>query len=221
MTDFKASKRIIGTSAERVGVTVTTPASWFTSPNTDDATTAKNANNRVGNKLETNNLLVGKTLTEVSFDIYVQSSYSGSNTASFKLWNSSGTERHNFGTFNISTLGTSASKFTQNTAMGSGVTVSAGDYIGIENNNTDSDIKVKQNYNQTSGGSESTSIPYAKQSSWNGSAWASDINADVHMEAKYETSSPMATNIQTNTIFEESDTGKHYIWSGSAWVEVA
>ena len=28
-------------------------------------------------------------------------------------------------------------------------------------------------------------------------------------------------NIQTNSIFEESDTGKHYIWSGSAWTEVA
>jgi len=27
--------------------------------------------------------------------------------------------------------------------------------------------------------------------------------------------------LQTNTIFEESDTGKHYIWSGSAWTEVA
>lgn len=26
---------------------------------------------------------------------------------------------------------------------------------------------------------------------------------------------------QTNSIFEESDTGKHYIWSGSAWTEVA
>jgi hypothetical protein len=28
-------------------------------------------------------------------------------------------------------------------------------------------------------------------------------------------------NAQTNSIFEESDTGKHYIWSGSAWTEVA
>ena len=28
-------------------------------------------------------------------------------------------------------------------------------------------------------------------------------------------------NIQTNSIWEESDTGKHYIWSGSAWTEVA
>jgi len=28
-------------------------------------------------------------------------------------------------------------------------------------------------------------------------------------------------NIQTNSIFETSDTGKHYIWSGSAWTEVA
>ena len=27
--------------------------------------------------------------------------------------------------------------------------------------------------------------------------------------------------LQTNSIFEESDTGKHYIWSGSAWTEVA
>lgn len=28
-------------------------------------------------------------------------------------------------------------------------------------------------------------------------------------------------DIQTNSIFEESDTGKHYIWTGSAWTEVA
>ena len=28
-------------------------------------------------------------------------------------------------------------------------------------------------------------------------------------------------NIQTNSIFETSDTGKHYIWGGSAWTEVA
>ena len=28
-------------------------------------------------------------------------------------------------------------------------------------------------------------------------------------------------NVQTNSIFEETDTGKHYIWSGSAWTEVA
>ncbi len=167
--------------------TTTTPSSWFTSPNTDDATTAKQANNRVGNKIEAGNILVGKRLTEVSFNIYVQSSYSGSNTASFKLYNSSGTERHNFGTFNVSSLGTSAAKVTQNTSMGSGVTVAENDYIGIENNHTDQDIKVKQNYNS---GGESTSIPNAKQSSWNGSSFASDVNADVHMEAKYYGTSP-------------------------------
>lgn len=28
-------------------------------------------------------------------------------------------------------------------------------------------------------------------------------------------------NLQTNSIWEESDTGKHYIWTGSAWTEVA
>ena len=28
-------------------------------------------------------------------------------------------------------------------------------------------------------------------------------------------------NIQTNSIFEETDTGKHYIYNGSAWTEVA
>ena len=167
--------------------TTTTPSSWFTSPNTDDNTTTKNANNRVGNKIEAGNDLVGKRVTEVSFNIYVQSSYSGSNTASFKLWNSSGTERHNFGTFNISTLGTSAAKVTQNTSMGSGVTVAANDFIGIENNNTDSDIKMKQNYNT---GGESTSIPNASRSSWNGSAWSTDPDADAHMEAKYYGTSP-------------------------------
>ena len=217
---YLSGKRLQGTNAERVGVSSTTPASWFTSPDTDDVTTSKNANNRVGNKLETNNLLVGKTLTEVSFNIYLLSSYSGSNTASFKLYNgSTNAEKHNFGTFNISSLGTSAAKVTQNTAMGSGETVSAGDYIGIENNNTDSDIKVKRNYN--SGGSES--IPYAEEGAWNGSTYSSDPNTNVNMEVKYETSSPMATNIQTNSIFEESDTGKHYIWNAttSTWTEVA
>ena len=28
-------------------------------------------------------------------------------------------------------------------------------------------------------------------------------------------------NIQTNSIWEESDTGKHFLWTGSAWTEVA
>jgi len=27
-------------------------------------------------------------------------------------------------------------------------------------------------------------------------------------------------NLQANSIFEETDTGKHYIWSGSAWTEI-
>ena len=36
-----------------------------------------------------------------------------------------------------------------------------------------------------------------------------------------ETSVSKTANIQTNSIWEESDTGKHYIWSGSAWTEVA
>jgi len=30
-----------------------------------------------------------------------------------------------------------------------------------------------------------------------------------------------AGNVQTNSIFSETDTGKDYIWSGSAWTEVA
>ena len=33
--------------------------------------------------------------------------------------------------------------------------------------------------------------------------------------------SDSAVNAQTNTIAEESNTGVHKIWSGSAWVEVA
>ena len=37
----------------------------------------------------------------------------------------------------------------------------------------------------------------------------------------YSTSKGGVGNVQTNSIFEESDTGKHYIWSGSAWTEVA
>ena len=28
-------------------------------------------------------------------------------------------------------------------------------------------------------------------------------------------------SVQTNSIFEDTTNGKHYIWSGSAWVEVA
>ena len=28
-------------------------------------------------------------------------------------------------------------------------------------------------------------------------------------------------NTQTNSIFETSDTGDHYLWNGTAWVQVA
>ena len=35
------------------------------------------------------------------------------------------------------------------------------------------------------------------------------------------TQTSLGSNLQTNTVFSESDTGKDYLWNGTAWVEVA
>ena len=49
----------------------------------------------------------------------------------------------------------------------------------------------------------------------------SDSSSTYADDFSFTYTASVTPNIQTNSIWEESDTGKHYIWSGSAWVEVA
>jgi len=50
---------------------------------------------------------------------------------------------------------------------------------------------------------------------------ASGSNSASFSDLKLTYTTPITCNLQTNTIWSETDTGKDYIWSGSAWTEVA
>lgn len=65
-----------------------------------------------------------------------------------------------------------------------------------------------------------TELRYLHLESWGQNSSYESRNGGYidNMKLWTVTSSP---NIQTNSILEESDTGKHYIWTGSAWTEVS
>ena len=69
-----------------------------------------------------------------------------------------------------------------------------------------------------------TSLVYLQSGSGQGGNSSRTLNATLDDLEIYDdvTTTTITANIQTNSIFEESDTGKHYIWNAttSAWVEV-
>ena len=68
-----------------------------------------------------------------------------------------------------------------------------------------------------------TGLRYFKVANWHasGSGSANFTGTMDDLQLWDNATSPASNNYQTNTIFSETDTGKDYIWSGSAWTEVA
>jgi hypothetical protein len=87
-------------------------------------------------------------------------------------------------------------------------------------------------WNSVSGeGSATQPASFNQAGKFTGTATVSSINSNNDGAGDYDTNSNMTVlgdditasspNIQTNSVFSESDTGKDYLWNGTSWTQVA
>tara|TARA_Y100001936_G_scaffold95299_3_gene93758 strand:- start:2582 stop:3415 length:834 start_codon:yes stop_codon:yes gene_type:complete len=277
MTDYKASKRIIGTSAERLATVEETPTySTDFSSNTNwtevgsGNVTIDQSNSRlqyncdhsgdddaVVYDLQTT-LGSGNNASDTAWIIRYKVNMSGSNAPSWYAMPYLSSVSIPMDTSSTADqIGVSAGETSGGTGgaylnirYGDGVTpynaTSGGNTSSAMSNSTDYYITMKR-YEGTKFTLEvrtgshtgdhalgspisTTSIPSTLQGlrylyfrDNNGSTHTRYMNSYIYDLEFYNniTSITKTANIQTNSIWEESDTGKHYIWSGSAWTEVA
>jgi hypothetical protein len=249
MTDYKASKRIVGTSAERDGVlwsatnqtwtqtgsNIVLSGSTFTGTNASD-----NANpaDRVVSNEQT------ALSTNWVCDFEYQTSDSDMNMFPLVIGNAnSKLDTNDFDRVQLQTDG-NASNFLRLKGMLSGSSlngdnwitgVSGTQYYGrivknalvvtlkIYGSSSDRENGTNQvsNTSTITFGSTPNGFKYYQVSgrgdgSGDQSSW---VTKNVKIYDGVTTVS--SSSFQTNSIFSETDTGKDYIWSGSAWTEVA
>ena len=254
MTDYKASKRIVGTSAERLATVSETPV-YETDFSSDSGWTqvgtwvqisggkvvfsgGSNANNNV-------NRAIGTTLSNTKWVMRFKYNSKVNDFGNMVL--SSGTAHPD--SDNTDWIGFYAGSATNNgyaLAWGDSGAMVTGSWIGTSSVSANTDYWVQvtresgtsaklemfsdSGYSVSVGTSSTTSLPSSitgisniilasitEGGATSGYSWEIDdleVYNDVTAVAK-------TANIQTNSIWEESDTGKHYIWSGSAWTGVA
>lgn len=211
---FRASKRIVGTSAERQTSTTTEAG----------ATADSNANVSYLTYKQITGLTSGDKITAVTFDAYSYSStawkggvYTDSSNQPSTLLTSgelaSGSLSNTYTTVTI-TLDSSA------TVPSNGKV-----WVAIIPNTTNPNIRV------TTGSSDYTNSVYATDTTPSGRStnYANHMystalitgNGGNNVRFGVVIENNQIPNAQTNSIFEETDTGKHYIWNGSSWSEVA
>ncbi len=255
MTDFKASKRIIGTSAER-GEPYTEDMS-----NTDDwAFADTGAINVTSNSLSysikrdgSNDCATydfGLTVSDTKFLLRFshtptnQSHSSGSNVIGFfGLSSTTGGQDSNqdFIGFNFasndsdgattkndttlvanSVTGQDSTSHTSGTKYYEIKRTSATNVVFTVYNNSDfTGVYRTQTEDELS--SSITGLRYFKVANWHasGSGSANFTGTMDNLQLWDNATSPASNNYQTNSIWEETDTGKHFLWTGSAWTEVA
>lgn len=125
--------------------------------------------------VNSNSALYGKTLSSVSFWLSKSGTVSGN--LEVELRDSSFNLRHQFGTLDATTLTSSATKYTFDTAM-SGITINAGDVVGVNYDNTSGANSVDIHYNNGDN-YDSTDTIFNR---WTGSAWTNQNTVDNAFE---------------------------------------
>ena len=255
MTDYKASKRIVGTSAERDPNTI--GSGWTVSGDSfisESGGVISFSASSGGDCLLINSLpaTAGTSwLVRYKLDI-TQSNYSGSGSGNHIVGISDSFSRSGSGEDppNSSTAmylkntyhsdKKAAQYWTNGSTNGNdwanGVTLSGGAqtwYVTITNNSGSMTTRYGASSDYTGGSitsawtvdstAQSTSKTKIFISAYCSASISSGGFAGTISDLKFynNTTTPTTDNYQTNSIWEESDTGKHYIWSGSAWTEVA
>ncbi len=277
MTDYKASKRIVGTSAERIA-TVEETATYSTDFSSDTNWTEVGTGNITidtsNSRLQYNcdhsgdddavvydlqtTLGSGNNASDTAWIIRYKFNMSASNApagymmpmlSSANVSYSSSTTLDALGIW-IGENGSSQGGAYLNIRLSDGETNQGGSYHGntssVLSNSTDYYITMKRESAtkftiECRTGSHTGTLVFSSPISAtdvpstvgglryicfrdnDGSTHTRYLNSYIYDFEFYNniTSITKTPNIQTNSIWEESDTGKHYIWSGSAWTEVA
>lgn len=260
MTDYKASKRIVGTSAERDPNNIGS-GGWSTSGSQNAISESNGVITFNVTTSNTGDTLFIKSLPATAGSSWVvryklditQSNYGGSGSGNHIVGISDSFSRSGSGenppnsSTNMFVKNTyhSDKKFAQYWTNGStggndwdnGVTLSGGAqtwYVTITNNSGSMTTRYGANSDYTGGNitsawtvdstAQSTSKPKIFISTYASSNMSSGGFVGTISDLKFYNNTTTPTDsddYQTNSIWEESDTGKHYIWSGSAWTEVA
>ena len=205
---YLASKRIIGLSTDRESEGVY--ATWGTTPeHWDNSNLSHSAYGwAAGRKVQSAE--AGNNTTKISFYLKTVSSSSPYNTR-VVIYNSSGSVRATSSTVAASTINTTGEWVEYS---GFDLTLNTGDYTMMEVFGSTSTNGVETGRRTDAAGT----YGYYTQ---NGYTNFTTYGTDTDVLYKYEGVSSSLTNLQTNTVFSESDTCKDYLWNGTAWVQVA
>jgi len=199
--EYKDSKRIVALSG-----TTTESTGTYSS----DVTTCSGDNDRNGFMVNsTSSAIYGKTINSVSF--YLKKTGSPTGTAYVRVWSGSnsgsGTQVHEFGTIDVSTLTTSYVKYTFNTGSH---TLAVNDTVGLQYSGSTSNAPVMQG--ATSDVYDGTNTIRNRFTS---GAFSPVTSHDMRFEVLEGDVKP--TNVQDNSILVEKDTGKRYWFNGTTW----
>ena len=230
---YLAGERLIGTAAERAAL----PSSSIKYTYTAGADQSINSygSRIVGGAIfitGSGHDLVGETINKVTFKLsnnsgspdgviyaivsdHHASSWQGTN-ASALTWLS---ESYVFNTtVDATTLTSTATDYTFGDGTDAGYQISNGDIIFIyygdgSNNSSSNGVKVYEHNANTANNSGQVSFTGLNEPT----AWEKTDGSTTYMIASFST----PPNLSNGTIFEESDTGKHYMFDGtSAWNEM-
>jgi len=255
MTDYKASKRIVGTSAERDPNTI--GSGWTVSGDSfisESGGVISFSASSGGDCLLINSLpATAGTSWVVRYKLDItQSNYGGSGSGNHLVGISDSFSRSGSGedppnsstSMYVKNTYHSDKKFAQYWTNGStngndwdnGGTLSSGAqtwYVTITNNSGSMTTRYGASSDYTGGSitsawtvnatTQSTSKTKIFITAFCSANISSGGFAGTISDLKFynNTTTPTSDNYQTNTIWSETDTGKDYIWSGSAWTEVA
>ena len=204
---YLGAKRIQGNSGASDGQDYSSQTGNATSQLDESA-------NKYGVEIESTNPLIGKALESFTMALRKRNSPTGNIYA--KKYNSSGTLQATSSNYiDASTLPTEGNVVFENKTwnFSSGtLTIADGDRIVFEGGSHDGTNQIT--FRRATGGLTDT-VSIATYTS----SWTSSPSGDPLYGLAVTGGYPSLTE---NSIFEESDTGKHYMWDGtSAWNEVA
>ena len=218
---FLASKRVIGLSTDRVGETE--EAFSFTTTDTFSGINGDTQPNFRGMSINANHSGIGKQIQKMTFYIYKYNSPTGN--MYMKVYNSSGVQQATSLPVLASSISSSAShvSFSLTTVH----TIVAGDRIGLELTTDTGTNSIGIGVNNDSGVGNPTPTN-TSQWSYNQSgyenAWHEITTETCIMTFDSDPKTYPLTdleNLQSGTIFSESDTGIDYLWNGTSWLQVA
>jgi len=242
---YLAGDRLQGTAAERAVLTETTHLVNQETGTSNRTVFGINNESHFGIKCATGSALVGVSVSNISFYLGHQGTVVQNNPVYVRLWRGSSfahtfgqvTPRQgsNSGTWNFAESNNTTPRvyswktFGTNGDFDAGngsITIQAGDRIVLSYDRVTTGGEGNHDYMNVvwhnSNVYDSTNTHYAlsntgsptQESHWSGDNTSYDIKFRIN-------STPTTLNLPNGTIFEESDTGKHYMFDGtSAWNEM-